>query len=86
MSARAPALVLAAACAAAAAAPRAQEEGRVRYGRARDLDFESLLVEGQVRKPDISVVIGDPGGGDEGLLRLREDFIDQIAMDAGEAP
>ena len=60
------------------------ETAKVRYTRGKNLDFESLLIEGQLKRPEISVVTGNSGGEDDGLLRLRENFIDQIAMESGE--
>ena len=65
----------------------AQESGKksVRYTRGKKLDFESLLIEGHLKRPEISVVTGNAGDDDDGLLRLRKNFIDQIAMDAGES-
>ena len=58
----------------------AQEEGR----DLKNIQFESLLIQGQVQRPDISIVTGDGGSDLDGLLRLRNDFIDLMAMDAGE--
>ena len=60
------------------------QAAKVRYTRGKSLDFESLLIEGQLKRPEISVVTGNSGGEDDGLLRLRENFIDQIAMESGE--
>lgn len=51
----------------------------------RQIQFESLLIQGQVQRPDISIVTGDAGGDLDGLLRLRQDFTDLMAADAGEA-
>lgn len=50
----------------------------------KDIQFESLLIEGQVQRPDIAIVTGDPGNDLDGLLRLRSDFNDLMAADAGE--
>lgn len=58
----------------------------VRYKSGKDVDFEALLINGQLQRPEISVVTGDSGADGNGLLRLREDFIDQLAADAGEKP
>ena len=58
---------------------------KVRYTRGQKLEFESLLIEGQLKRPEMSVVTGNAGGEDDGLLKLREHFVDQIAMEAGEA-
>lgn len=57
---------------------------KTKYREAKKIDFESLLIEGQKKKPDYSVVTGNLGEKDLGLLRLRTDFIDSIGDDAGE--
>lgn len=61
-----------------------KEQPKVRYSKGKKLDFESLLIEGQLKRPEISVVTGNSGDDDSGLLRLREDFADQMAVEAGE--
>lgn len=48
------------------------------------LDFEALLVEGQVKRPEVSVVTGDLDSEIEGLIRLREDFLDKMSLNLGE--
>lgn len=50
----------------------------------KNIQFESLLIQGQVQRPDIDIVTGDAGGEMDGLLRLREDFTDLMASDLGE--
>ncbi|MBY0517810.1 MAG: hypothetical protein K2P81_12945 [Bacteriovoracaceae bacterium] len=50
----------------------------------KNIQFESLLIQGQIQRPDISIVTGDPGNDLDGLLRLRQDFSDLMAMDSGE--
>lgn len=62
-----------------------ENTSKVKYKSGKDIDFESLLIEGQNRRPEISVVTGNVGGDDNGLVKLREDFIDQMADDAGES-
>ena len=57
---------------------------KVRYSKGKRVDFESLLIEGQIKRPDISIVTGNMGESMNGLLRLRENFIDEIAKDVGE--
>lgn len=57
---------------------------QVRYKGGKEVDFEALLINGQLQRPEISVVTGDSGTDGNGLLRLREDFVDQLAADAGE--
>lgn len=55
-----------------------------RYRTGKKIDFESLLIEGQKKKADYSVVTGNLGENDLGLLKLREDFLDTMADDAAE--
>lgn len=50
----------------------------------RNIQFESLLIQGQVQRPDLSVITGNGQEDSDGLLRLREDFSDLMAMDHGE--
>lgn len=50
----------------------------------RNIQFESLLIQGQVQRPDLSVITGNGQEDSDGLLRLREDFTDLMAMDHGE--
>ena len=50
----------------------------------KNIQFESLLIQGQVQRPDIDIVTGDAGGEMDGLLRLRENFTDLMAKDRGE--
>ena len=57
---------------------------KAKYREAKKIDFESLLIEGQKKKADYSVVTGNLGEKDLGLLKLRTDFIDSIGEDAGE--
>lgn len=56
----------------------------VKYKSGKRIDFESLLIEGEAKKADYSVVTGNLGEEDFGLLRLRDDFTDMMAIDAQE--
>lgn len=56
---------------------------KVRYTKGKKLDFESILIKGHLKRPEMSVVTGDVNGEDEGLLKLREDFLDHMAVDLG---
>ena len=56
----------------------------IHYKKGKRIDFESLLVEGENKKPEMSVVTGNIGKKDLGLLKLRTDFNDFMANDAGE--
>ena len=60
------------------------ETKRPRYREGKKIDFESLLIEGQKKKADYSVVTGNLGENDFGLLKLRENFTDTMADDIGE--
>lgn len=62
----------------------AKDQKNIRYKKGTRIDFESLLVEGENKKPEMSVVTGNIGKKDLGLLKLREDFNDFMANDAGE--
>lgn len=71
----------------ALAAPEASDpaQPRVRYKAGKDLNFEEILIEGQLQRPEVSVVTGQEEQDTNGLLRLREDFADRMAIDFGEA-
>lgn len=56
----------------------------IRYKSGGRIDFESLLIEGESKKPEISVVTGNIGEKDTGLLKFRKDFTDMMARDFGE--
>jgi len=57
----------------------------VKYKAASRIDFESLLIEGERKKPEMAVVTGNLGEKDSGLLKFRKDFLDVMADDFGEA-
>jgi hypothetical protein len=62
-------------------------EPAVKYKSGKDLNFEQLVIEGQLQRPELSVVTGDSDENGNGLLRLRENFVDRMAEAAGqEAP
>jgi hypothetical protein len=50
----------------------------------KKIDFESLLIEGENKKPELSVVTGNLGERDLGLIKTRENFLDYMINDAGE--
>ncbi len=57
---------------------------KVKYKDSTRIDFESLLIEGERKKPEMSVVTGNLGEKDRGLMIYRTDFIDMISNDFGE--
>ncbi len=67
-----------------ASTPNTAPASKVRYRKAKDVNFEELLIQGQLKRGEISVVTGDAQDGTDGLLRLRENFLDRVAVDAGE--
>lgn len=61
------------------------KDAKIKYTRGKDINFEELLIQGDVQRPEQSVVTGDESISADGLLRLREDFKDKIADDFGES-
>ncbi len=59
-------------------------EGKVKYKSGKDINFEELLIQGQLKRPEIAVVTGNVDNSGDGLLRLRENFLDRFAIDNGE--
>lgn len=55
-----------------------------KYREGKRIDFEALLIEGELKKPVYSVVTGNLGEKDLGLLKLRPDFLDTMANTIGE--
>ncbi len=62
----------------------AKDKKNVKFRQGKRIDFASLLIEGQKKKADYSVVTGNLGEIDMGLLKLREDFNDLMANDLQE--
>jgi hypothetical protein len=61
-----------------------EEKQNVKYRKSKKINFETLLIEGQNQKGDLDVITGNVGDDGDGLLKLRKNFLDQIAVDAGE--
>lgn len=57
---------------------------KIKYKESGRIDFESLLIEGERKKPELSVVTGNIGEKDNGLMVIRKDFGDMMANDFGE--
>lgn len=65
--------------------PESSTDGvKVKYKESGRIDFESLLIEGERKKPELSVVTGNTGEKDSGLMVFRKDFKDMMANDFGE--
>lgn len=56
----------------------------VKFKAGRDLNFEQLVIEGQLKRPELSLDTDDSEQNGNGLLRLRENFIDRMAENAGQ--
>ena len=61
-----------------------KSKSKVAYKSGKRLDFQSLLIEGEKKKADFSVVTGNLGEIDLGLLKVRENFTDYMQDDARE--
>jgi hypothetical protein len=62
-----------------------ESKKKVKYKSQGRIDFESLLIEGERKKPEMAVVTGNIGEKDSGLLKFRKDFLDVMAQDFGES-
>ncbi len=65
-------------------AEEAAPPAKVHYSAGKDVNFEELLIQGQLKRPEVSVVTGNVKQGADGLLRLRENFLDRVTSDSGE--
>lgn len=66
------------------AGEEAAKTAKIRYKESGRIDFESLLIEGERKKPEMSVVTGNIGEKDNGLMVFRMNFEDMMANDFGE--
>lgn len=67
-----------------AATPKPSASAKSKDSKNRNHNFDSQTVEGEVYRPDYSVVTGDAPGEGWGVLRLRPDFDDHSLSDAAE--
>lgn len=65
-------------------APTPAPQGNVKYKTGKEINFEELLIQGQLKRPEIAIVTGNVDHAGDGLLRQRENFLDRIAIDNGE--
>ena len=59
--------------------------GKVRYRQGKNIDFGETVIQGQNRRPESAVVTGNVQQGGDGLIRLRENFLDRISVDYAES-
>ena len=64
---------------------KTKTKSKVKFKASKRIDFESLLIEGERKKPEMAVVTGNLGEKDSGLLKFRENFHDVLADDLGES-
>lgn len=60
------------------------KQPKVKYKASKEIDFEQLLIQGQLKRPELTVVTGNSDQGTDGLLRLRENFLDRISVAQSE--
>lgn len=60
-----------------------ESKAGVIYKPGKDLNFEQLIIEGQLKRPELNIVTGDDSD-QSSLLRLRDSFSDQMAVESGE--
>ncbi len=66
------------------AAWAAKSKPEVKKPNTKSHNFDSQVVEGEVYRPDYSVVTGEAPGEGWGVLRLRPDFEDHSVTDRAE--
>ena len=62
----------------------ANEVKKPKYKSGKRIDFKALLIEGEKKKADFSVVTGNIGEQDFGLLKMKEDFYSEMKTDIKE--
>lgn len=60
------------------------KQKKIKYKAGKQVDFDKQTIQGELRRPEISVVTGNEKTTDNGILRLREDFVDRITAHAAE--
>lgn len=56
----------------------------IKYRSGAAMNFDEMLIQGQLKRPELNVVVGNASENTDGLLRLRENFNDQTQIDIGE--
>ena len=67
-----------------AANPAVGPKDRVHFKKSKKLDFSSQTVEGNLQRPETSLITASENLTTNGILRLRENFIDKYSADVGE--
>lgn len=63
--------------------PRVRMSGKHFYHRTR-MNFDEQIIEGKLNRRKSGMVVGSVDEQDNGILILRENFIDKMALDIGE--
>lgn len=63
--------------------PDSSSKGKIHYEASKAVEFDKLLIQGELKRPDLSVVTGNVVQGGDGLLRLRQNFVDRLEADLG---
>lgn len=61
-----------------------KKPNKIKYKQGKNHNFDSQVVEGQIYRPDLSVVTGDTDMSNMGVLRLRYNFADHLSLEVGE--
>jgi len=59
-------------------------QDRIHYKKSKKMDFSSQTIEGKLQRPETSLITASENLSSNGILRLRENFMDKYAADAGE--
>ena len=59
-------------------------DAKIKYKAGKELNFEQLVIEGTLKRPEMAIVTGDADENGNGLLRLRENFQDRLTESAGK--
>ena len=65
----------------------AKKKGRqvkIRYKNPKEMNFSELLIQGKLKRPNLSIITGSIKSDDTSLLRLRKNFLDRVSIDFGE--
>ena len=65
-------------------APTPGPKDKIHYKKSKNLDLTSQTVEGKMARPETSLITASENLKTDGVLRLRENFIDKFAADVGE--
>lgn len=67
------------------ASPKKNTVIRTRYKKSKSVDFDAQSIDGKLRRPETSLIEASETPTNQGILRLRENFLDHMAVYAGES-